>query len=120
MSDDARLLAVSDLHVAYPQNRQLVGELRPRSPGDWLLVAGDVGERLPDIEWALRTLSEHFARVVATDPYVIDDRLVTLDCVMQESDILILGAPHESYRGLRVGGKDVVDVWGALGAGIRL
>jgi 3',5'-cyclic AMP phosphodiesterase CpdA len=57
-------VAVSDLHVAYPQNRQLVEDLRPRSAADWLLVAGDVGERLPDVEWALRTLSERFAQVV--------------------------------------------------------
>ena len=60
------------------------------------------------------------ARVVCTDPYVDDDRLTTIDCVLQESDILVLGAPHAAYRGLDVGGKDVVDVWGALGAGIRL
>jgi UDP-N-acetyl-D-mannosaminuronic acid dehydrogenase len=60
------------------------------------------------------------ARVVATDPYVKDDRLVTLDCVLAESDILILGAPHKAYRELHVGGRDVVDVWGALGEGIRL
>jgi UDP-N-acetyl-D-mannosaminuronic acid dehydrogenase len=60
------------------------------------------------------------ARVLATDPYVHDDRLVTLDCVLDESDILILGAPHERYRELQVGGKDVVDVWGAMGQGIRL
>ena len=43
-----------------------------------------------------------------------------LDCVLEESDILILGAPHKPYRDLEVGGKDVVDVWGALGDGIRL
>ena len=60
------------------------------------------------------------ARVVCTDPYVIDDRLTTLDCVLAESDILILGAPHTAYRNLEVGAKDVVDVWGALGEGIRL
>ena len=60
------------------------------------------------------------ARVLATDPYVEDDRLVSLECVLQESDILVLGAPHKPYRGLKVGGKDVVDVWGALGEGIRL
>jgi UDP-N-acetyl-D-mannosaminuronic acid dehydrogenase len=60
------------------------------------------------------------ARVVCTDPYVQDDRLVTLDCVLEESDILILGAPHKPYRGLEIGGRDVVDVWGALGEGIRL
>jgi UDP-N-acetyl-D-mannosaminuronic acid dehydrogenase len=60
------------------------------------------------------------ARVLATDPYVKDDRLVTLDCVLDESDVLVLGAPHKAYRELHVGGRDVVDVWGALGEGIRL
>jgi len=60
------------------------------------------------------------ARVLATDPYVRDDRLVSLESVLAESDILVLGAPHRPYRGLEIGGKDVVDVWGALGAGVRL
>jgi UDP-N-acetyl-D-mannosaminuronic acid dehydrogenase len=60
------------------------------------------------------------ARVLATDPYVRDDRLVELDTVVAESDILVLGAPHKAYRSLAVGGKDVVDVWGALGGGIKL
>jgi UDP-N-acetyl-D-mannosaminuronic acid dehydrogenase len=60
------------------------------------------------------------ARVLATDPYVKDDRLVPLDTVLAESEILVLGAPHKPYRGLQVGGKDVVDVWGVLGDGIRL
>jgi UDP-N-acetyl-D-mannosaminuronic acid dehydrogenase len=60
------------------------------------------------------------ARVVCTDPYVADERLTTLDCVLSESDLLILGAPHNAYRGLDIGGKDVVDVWGALGNGIAL
>jgi len=60
------------------------------------------------------------ARVVCTDPYVQDDRLTTLGCVLEESEILVLGVPHKAYRKLEVGGKDVVDVWGALGEGIRL
>jgi UDP-N-acetyl-D-mannosaminuronic acid dehydrogenase len=60
------------------------------------------------------------ARVVCTDPYVDDPRLTTLDCVLEESDILVLGAPHRAYRDLQVGGKDVVDVWGAMGEGIKL
>jgi UDP-N-acetyl-D-mannosaminuronic acid dehydrogenase len=67
-----------------------------------------------------KLLSWAGARVLATDPYVADDRLVTLDCVLAESDILVLGAPHRAYRGLEVGGKDVVDVWGVLGEGIKL
>jgi 3',5'-cyclic AMP phosphodiesterase CpdA len=59
-----RLLAVSDLHVGYPENRALVQGLRPGSASDWLVVAGDVGELMADIEWALGLLSERFATVV--------------------------------------------------------
>jgi hypothetical protein len=40
--------------------------------------------------------------------------------VLRESDILVLGAPHKAYKDLHIGGRDVVDVWGALGEGIRL
>ena len=60
------------------------------------------------------------AQVLATDPYVTDDRLVSVEKVVAESDVLVLGAPHKQYKGLNIGGKDVVDVWGALGEGIQL
>ena len=60
------------------------------------------------------------ADVLATDPYVQDDRLLPLDRVLAGSEILVLGAPHHVYRSLDVGGRDVVDVWGAMGGGIRL
>ncbi|MFE2599322.1 metallophosphoesterase family protein [Streptomyces sp. NPDC059396] len=59
-----RLLAVSDLHVVYDENRALVEALRPDSDEDWLIVAGDVAEKYADVEWALRLLSDRFARVV--------------------------------------------------------
>jgi 3',5'-cyclic AMP phosphodiesterase CpdA len=58
------LFAISDLHVAYAENREFVAGLRPESTGDWLLVAGDVAENVADIEWALGRLRERFARVV--------------------------------------------------------
>jgi UDP-N-acetyl-D-mannosaminuronic acid dehydrogenase len=67
-----------------------------------------------------RLLNWAGARVLATDPYVQDPRLVPLDQVLADSDILVLGAPHAAYRGLQIGGKDVVDVWGAMGKGIRI
>jgi predicted phosphodiesterase len=38
-----RLLALSDLHVAFPENRKLIEELRPACDEDWLLLAGDIG-----------------------------------------------------------------------------
>lgn len=58
------MLAVSDLHTVYAENRSLVESLRPQSDDDWLIVAGDVAEKYADVEWALRTLSERFAKVV--------------------------------------------------------
>jgi 3',5'-cyclic AMP phosphodiesterase CpdA len=58
------LLAVSDLHVSFAENREIVANLRPESAQDWLLVAGDVSEIVADIEWALRMLSDRFAVVV--------------------------------------------------------
>jgi 3',5'-cyclic AMP phosphodiesterase CpdA len=59
-----RLWAVSDLHVGFAENRDFVDGLRPESPADWLLVAGDVAERMADIEWALTLLSGRFGTVV--------------------------------------------------------
>lgn len=58
------LLAISDLHVAYRENRDIVAGLWPASEQDWLLVAGDVGELVADVAWALGTLADRFARVV--------------------------------------------------------
>ena len=59
-----RLLALSDLHVRYPENRAIVDGLRPRSEADWLIVAGDVAERVDDVVAALALLRERFATVV--------------------------------------------------------
>ncbi|MFC7548121.1 metallophosphoesterase family protein [Plantactinospora sp. GCM10030261] len=60
----ATLTAVSDLHVSYPDNRAVVERIKPRSPDDWLLVAGDVAERPADVEWALTLLRQRFAEVI--------------------------------------------------------
>ena len=59
-------MALSDLHVAFPENRTIISDLRPGADGDWLLIAGDVGEIFEDIEWALTTLSKRFETVIWT------------------------------------------------------
>lgn len=61
------------------------------------------------------------ATVLCTDPYVVDDRLVPVERVVAESEIIVLGVPHKAYLGLAFDKqRDVVDIWGALGDGIRL
>jgi hypothetical protein len=58
------LLAISDLHVGYAENREIVAGLRPASDEDWLIVAGDVAETVADIRWVLQTLADRFRRVL--------------------------------------------------------
>ncbi|MFJ6925890.1 metallophosphoesterase family protein [Streptomyces nigra] len=60
----SQLLAVSDLHIGYEENRALVEGMRPGTDDDWLLVAGDVAETVDDVTWALKTLAGRFRRVV--------------------------------------------------------
>ncbi|AWK12241.1 metallophosphoesterase [Streptomyces spongiicola] len=59
-----RLVAVSDLHVRYAENREITEGLHPESDGDWLIVAGDVGEYVADVRWALELLAGRFAKVI--------------------------------------------------------
>ena len=73
------------------------------------------------LSFKLRKLFEWAgARVLCTDPYVKDHRLVPLEDVLKESEILVIGAPHRVYRSLDLAGREVVDIWNATGAGIRL
>ncbi|HEX7160255.1 MAG TPA: metallophosphoesterase [Trebonia sp.] len=61
-----RLLALSDLHIGYPENRAYADALSPGDPGDWLIVAGDVGEVFADVGFVLASLANRFAKVIWT------------------------------------------------------
>jgi UDP-N-acetyl-D-mannosaminuronic acid dehydrogenase len=60
------------------------------------------------------------ARVLCTDPYVDDARLVPLEKVLADAEILVVGVPHSIYSSLDLAGRPLVDVWGSLGQGIAL
>ena len=56
---------------------------------------------------------------MCTDPYVEDDRLVPLERVLSESELLVVGAPHRAYRETTWPyDTPVVDVWGVTERGI--
>lgn len=55
--------------------------------------------------------------VLCADPYVTDDSsLISQEEVIRRSDVLVIGAPHNSYKGLSVA-TPVIDVWNLLGNG---
>jgi predicted phosphodiesterase len=58
------LFGVSDLHVAYAENRRVAAQIRPDSDDDWLIVAGDVGEMFADVHSTLKLLRDRFAKVI--------------------------------------------------------
>jgi 3',5'-cyclic AMP phosphodiesterase CpdA len=60
----ATLLAISDLHVSHGENRRFVGGLAPRAEDDWLIVCGDVGDSIADLESTLSLLAGRFAKVL--------------------------------------------------------
>jgi UDP-N-acetyl-D-mannosaminuronic acid dehydrogenase len=67
-----------------------------------------------------RVLTGKAARVLCTDPYVVGDPdLVPFDAVVEESDLLIIAAPHKQYVELRTA-KPVVDITNLLGNGVRV
>jgi len=60
--------------------------------------------------------------VLCTDPYVTaatDDSLVSLEEVLAQADLLVIGAPHPEYRNLQTT-LPIKDVWGITGRGVRL
>ncbi|WP_438803318.1 metallophosphoesterase family protein [Frankia gtarii] len=59
-----RLMAVSDIHVGYSENRLIVEGIEPGSPEDWLILAGDVAEVASEIEAIWRLFTERFAKVI--------------------------------------------------------
>ncbi|MBD3676506.1 MAG: nucleotide sugar dehydrogenase [Planctomycetaceae bacterium] len=60
-----------------------------------------------------KILSLECRRVLCTDPYIDDDDNTTLQSVLEEADILILGACHQEYRDLKPR-QSVVDVFGFM------
>lgn len=65
-----RLFAISDLHLSRKENREALEafgrDQSRRYDDDWLIVAGDTGERVDHLRIALDVLAPRFAKVVWT------------------------------------------------------
>jgi UDP-N-acetyl-D-mannosaminuronic acid dehydrogenase len=58
-----------------------------------------------------KILSIEAKDVLCSDEYIKDTRFVCAEELVDRSDIVIIGAPHATYRSLDYKGKAVVDVW---------
>jgi UDP-N-acetyl-D-mannosaminuronic acid dehydrogenase len=131
--DTMQLAAFSDNSFVLGHSAMLVNEGLPlylvsRMERRWPLAQMRVGllgmafkadsdDTRSSLSYKLKRILEFRAReVLCTDPYVADPRLVPLEKLVAEADVLVIGAPHAEYSRL-VTEKPVVDVWNLLGDG---
>jgi UDP-N-acetyl-D-mannosaminuronic acid dehydrogenase len=75
---------------------------------------GNCDDPRSSLSYKLRkVLTLECRRVLCTDPYIRDPEFVSLGECLEQSHVLILGACHNQYRGLK-SDKPVVDVFGWL------
>lgn len=60
------------------------------------------------------------ASILTSDPFVtVDHDLVDEDILLEKSDVIIIGAPHQRYATLKTK-KPIVDIWNLCGKGNRI
>ena len=66
------------------------------------------------LSYKLKKLLEIESRkVLCTDPFITDPKFVSIEHAVEQADVIVLGAPHSTYRDLQFpAGKKVIDIWG--------
>jgi UDP-N-acetyl-D-mannosaminuronic acid dehydrogenase len=77
---------------------------------------GDSDDSRDSLSYKLRKLlTVHAKAVLCSDPYVADADLVDQERLIEESDVIFIGAPHSTYRELNLPpDKIVIDVWNCI------
>lgn len=82
---------------------------------------GDSDDVRSSLSYKLRRVLDFRAKaVLTTDPHVTTDpRLLPLDKVLADSDVIVLATPHSAYKDLDIS-LPVVDVWNFFGKGVTV
>ena len=74
------------------------------------------------LSFKLRKLLEMEAReVYCSDPYVKRNYFISAEKLIRKCDVVIVGAPHDVYKKLKIGrDKVLVDVWNLYKRGGRI
>jgi UDP-N-acetyl-D-mannosaminuronic acid dehydrogenase len=103
-------LLVQDIKRAYPLADMTVGILG-------MAFKPNSDDPRSSLSYKLRKiLVLECRRVLCTDPFVPDTELMPLAEVLDRADLLIVGTPHDCYRGLTFR-QPVIDITATLGRG---
>jgi len=59
-------------------------------------------------------------KTICSDVYVKNKEFVTANELIAQSDIIIIGTPHQEYKSLNYLNKHVVDIWNHIGQGGKI
>jgi len=84
----------------------------------------NIDDRRESLSYKLKKiLAFECRRVLCSDVYLADEDFVTADYLLDNSDVVVLGAPHREYRDMEVPrheAQTVVDIWNVWGNGCIL
>jgi UDP-N-acetyl-D-mannosaminuronic acid dehydrogenase len=101
-------LLVQDVKRNYPLSEMTVGILG-------MAFKPNSDDPRSSLSYKLRkVLLLECKQVLCTDPYVENPEFTPLDEVLERADLLIVGAPHDAYRGLKFR-QPVIDITHTIG-----
>jgi UDP-N-acetyl-D-mannosaminuronic acid dehydrogenase len=104
---------VSRIRDRYDLRKMTVGILG-------MAFKGNVDDTRSSLAYKLRKLLMFEAKeVLICDSFTNDPRNSDLRTVLDESDLLIIGAPHSQYKTIAIN-KPVIDIWGLRGDGVLI
>jgi UDP-N-acetyl-D-mannosaminuronic acid dehydrogenase len=80
----------------------------------------EVDDKRSSLSYKLRRILQFKAKdVICSDPFVVDPKLVNLELVLSNSDLIIIGTPHSQYKKIEFK-QPVIDVWNLTGKGVLI
>ena len=80
----------------------------------------EVDDKRSSLSYKLRRILQFKAKdVICSDPFVADAKLVNLEMVLSNSDLIIIGTPHSQYKKIEFK-QPVIDVWNLTGTGVLI
>lgn len=81
---------------------------------------GNTDDTRNSLAYKLKKILEFKSKnVLLADPFVKDSRLVSQQELLEKSDLIIIGAPHDQYKTLSID-KPVIDIWNIRNSGVLI